>query len=98
MKRVFSFVIILSLAVSAAAQNKKPAARATGPAPTGPTAIIDTSAGQMSCKLFQKEAPIGVENFIGLVEGTKDWKSPTSGKSMKGTPLYNGTIFHRVIP
>ena len=98
MKRILSFALVLSLASIASAQTKKPAAKASGPVPTGPTAIIDTTAGQMSCKLFQKEAPIGVENFIGLAEGTKDWKSPTSGKSMKGTPLYNGTIFHRVIP
>src|SRR5438105_14340656 len=80
------------------AQTKKPAERSIGPVPTGPTAIIDTTAGQMSCKLFDKQAPIGVANFIGLAEGTKDWTSPTSSKSMKGTPLYNGTIFHRVIP
>src|SRR5256885_16673320 len=52
----------------------------------------------MTCKLFEKQAPEGVANFIALAEGTKDWKSPTSGKSMKGTPLYNGTVFHRVIP
>jgi peptidyl-prolyl cis-trans isomerase A (cyclophilin A) len=52
----------------------------------------------MTFKLFDKQAPEGVANFIGLAEGTKEWKSPTSGKSMKGTPLYNGTIFHRVIP
>src|SRR3954465_6280630 len=91
--------LAILLSVSAAnAQAKKPAAKSRGPVPTGPTAIIDTTAGQMSCKLFDKQAPIGVENFIGLAQGTKDWKSPTSGKSMKGTPLYNGTIFHRVIP
>src|SRR3954471_8082827 len=98
MKKLLCCTVIFSCLTMARAQAKKPAARATGPVPTGPTAIIDTTAGQMSCKLFQKEAPIGVENFIGLAEGTKEWKSPTSGKSMKGTPLYNGTIFHRVIP
>ena len=92
-----ALTILLSLS-AANAQAKRSAAKASGPVPTGPTAIIDTTAGQMSCKLFDKQAPIGVENFIGLAEGTKEWKSPTSGKSMKGTPLYNGTIFHRVIP
>ena len=96
--RIITALAIL-LSVSAAnAQAKKPAAKSRGPVPTGPTAIIDTTAGQMSCKLFDKQAPIGVANFIGLAEGTKDWTSPTSSKSMKGTPLYNGTIFHRVIP
>lgn len=95
--------IITALAVlfafsSANAQAKKPAMKSRGPIPTGPTAIIDTTAGKMTCKLFDKQAPEGVANFIGLADGTKEWKSPTSGKSMKGTPLYNGTIFHRVIP
>ena len=92
---IFAALILLS---GANAQTKKPAVKPSGPVASGPTAIIDTTAGKMTCKLFDKQAPIGVENFIGLAEGTKDWKSPTSGKSMKGTPLYNGTIFHRVIP
>ncbi len=95
MKRL---AIILLLTAIASAQTKKPVAHAIGPIPTGPTAIIDTTAGKMTCKLFDKQAPEGVANFIGLADGTKEWKSPTSGKSMKGTPLYNGTIFHRVIP
>jgi peptidyl-prolyl cis-trans isomerase A (cyclophilin A) len=90
--------MLACLNVANAQTAKKAATRSTGPVPTGPTAIIDTTAGPLSCKLFDKQAPIAVENFIGLAEGTKEWKSPTSGKSMKGTPLYNGTIFHRVIP
>ena len=96
--RVLTALIVLAIVSAANSQAKKPTAKSAGPVPTGPTALIDTTVGQMSCKLFDKQAPIGVENFIGLAEGTKDWKSPTSGKSMKGTPLYNGTIFHRVIP
>ena len=94
---ITALAILLSLS-AANAQAKKPAAKSRGPVPSGPTAIIDTTAGKMTCKLFDKQAPEGVANFIGLAEGTKEWKSPTSGKSMKGTPLYNGTIFHRVIP
>jgi cyclophilin family peptidyl-prolyl cis-trans isomerase len=39
-----------------------------------------------------------VENFIGLASGTKDWKNPVSGATKHGVPLYDGTIFHRVIP
>lgn len=62
-----------------------------------PTAIIDTTAGKMTCTLFPDKAPIGVANFIGLSSGTKDWKSPT-GATKHGVPLYDGTIFHRVIP
>jgi peptidyl-prolyl cis-trans isomerase A (cyclophilin A) len=74
----------------------KPAA-ATATA-TKPIAIINTTAGKMTCTLFPDKAPIGVENFIGLASGTKDWKNPVSGANKHGVPLYDGTIFHRVIP
>jgi peptidyl-prolyl cis-trans isomerase A (cyclophilin A) len=73
---------------------KKPAAGTSLP----PTAIIDTTAGKMTCVLFPDKAPIGVANFIGLARGTKDWTNPGTGRKMHGVPLYNGTIFHRVIP
>jgi peptidyl-prolyl cis-trans isomerase A (cyclophilin A) len=62
-----------------------------------PVAVIDTTAGKMHCTLFPDKAPIGVANFIGLATGTKDWTSP-SGAKKHGVPLYDGTIFHRVIP
>jgi peptidyl-prolyl cis-trans isomerase A (cyclophilin A) len=52
----------------------------------------------MTCKLFPDKAPIGVANFIGLAEGTKDWTSPVSHAKKHGVPLYDGTICHRVIP
>jgi peptidyl-prolyl cis-trans isomerase A (cyclophilin A) len=81
---------------------KKPAAAtparpAAAPA-SGPTAIIDTTAGKLTCTLFPDKAPIGVANFIGLAQGTKDWTNPVSHAKKHGVPLYNGTIFHRVIP
>jgi peptidyl-prolyl cis-trans isomerase A (cyclophilin A) len=68
------------------------------PQPTGPTAVLDTSMGRITCKLFSKEAPETVANFIGLAEGTKDWTDPATKKTMHHKPLYNGTTFHRVIP
>ena len=60
----------------------KPAATAK-PATTAakPTAIIDTTAGKMTCALFPDKAPIGVANFIGLASGTKDWKNPEIGRA-----------------
>ena len=63
-----------------------------------PTAIFETTAGNITCTLFPDKAPLTVANFIGLATGTKDWKDPKTGKMMHGVPLYNGTIFHRVIP
>ena len=60
------------------------------------TATFDTSLGSFKAKLFADEAPITVGNFVALARGEMPWKD-RSGKDMKGTPLYDGTIFHRVI-
>lgn len=78
---------------SSGAAQAKPSA-----APAEPVAVIDTTAGKLTCTLFQKEAPKTVENFIGLATGKKDWTDPDTGRKKHGIPLYNGTIFHRVIP
>ena len=67
-------------------------------APARPKAIFETSKGNITCTLFPDKAPMTVENFIGLAEGTKQWKNPVSGATKTNTPLYDGTIFHRVIP
>ena len=72
--------------------------QASGSQPARPTAIIDTTAGKLTCTLFPDKAPIGVANFIGLAQGTKDWTNPISHAKKHGVPLYDGTIFHRVIP
>ena len=63
-----------------------------------PKAIFDTNAGQITCVLFKDKAPMTVENFIGLATGKKDWTNPVSRAKKTNTPLYDGTIFHRVIP
>lgn len=66
--------------------------------PNGPTVVMDTSMGRITCQFFQKQAPKTVANFIGLAEGTKDWTDPQTKQKMHNKPLYDGTIFHRVIP
>ena len=63
-----------------------------------PTAILHTTVGDLHCTLLPAVAPIGVQNFIGLSIGTKDWTNPSSHTKKHGVPLYDGTIFHRVIP
>jgi peptidyl-prolyl cis-trans isomerase A (cyclophilin A) len=78
--------------------SQAPKADAPKAAASQPTAIIDTTVGKLTCKLFPDKAPIGVANFIGLAEGTKDWTSPVTHVKKHGVPLYDGTIFHRVIP
>ena len=63
----------------------------------GTYAIFDTTEGQIVCRLFEKEAPKTVQNFTELAEGKRDWTHPVSRAKSKDK-LYNGTIFHRVIP
>ena len=63
----------------------------------GVYAHFETSMGNFTAVLYEKDAPITVANFIGLAEGTKDWKDPRTGQTVKGKHLYDGLIFHRII-
>ncbi|MFF3372028.1 peptidylprolyl isomerase [Streptomyces sp. NPDC002680] len=60
------------------------------------TATLHTSLGQIAVRLFPQYAPLTVKSFTGLAEGTWTWLDPRTGALGFG-PLYNGTIFHRVI-
>src|SRR5246500_300708 len=60
-------------------------------------ATFETSEGTIVCRLFDKDAPKTVANFIELAEGKREWTHPVSRKKSKDR-LYDGTIFHRVIP
>jgi peptidyl-prolyl cis-trans isomerase A (cyclophilin A) len=53
--------------------------------------------GTFSCELFDKQAPKTVANFVGLARGLRPWKDPKTNEWVK-KPLYDGTVFHRVIP
>jgi len=59
-------------------------------------AIFHTSQGDITCILFEKEAPKTIDNFVGLANGTKEWTDPKTGKKVKKR-FYDGLIFHRVI-
>jgi peptidyl-prolyl cis-trans isomerase A (cyclophilin A) len=89
-KKIFFFVpliIAVLVGVSAQAQEKK-----------GPLyATLKTSMGDIVIQLFEDKAPKTVANFVGLATGTKEWTDPKTHEKVK-RPLYNGTIFHRVIP
>ncbi|HYT25133.1 MAG TPA: peptidylprolyl isomerase, partial [Actinomycetota bacterium] len=61
------------------------------------TATLKTSKGDIRVALFPDTAPRTVENFVGLATGTRTWKDPRTGAEQR-RPLYDGTIFHRVIP
>jgi peptidyl-prolyl cis-trans isomerase A (cyclophilin A) len=61
------------------------------------TAIVSTSLGDIRITLFADQAPKTVRNFTELAEGTKEWTDPRV-RAKSTAPLYDGTIFHRVIP
>lgn len=61
-------------------------------------AVFKTSMGDITCRLEFEKAPITVANFVQLAEGTKPWTHPSTREEMVDTPLYSGTIFHRVMP
>jgi peptidyl-prolyl cis-trans isomerase A (cyclophilin A) len=52
--------------------------------------------GPIVVELEEERAPNTVKNFVGLATGTQEWKHPKTGETAK-KPLYDGTIFHRVI-
>ena len=80
------------------AQNADETAKALGIKPGDKLyATFVTSMGTLTAELYWEKAPATVLNFVGLAEGTKEWTDPKSGSKVK-KPLYDGTIFHRVIP
>jgi peptidyl-prolyl cis-trans isomerase A (cyclophilin A) len=64
---------------------------------SGTYATFNTSEGVIVCRLFEKDAPKTVKNFVDLAEGSREWTHPVTHKKSKDR-LYDNTIFHRVIP
>jgi cyclophilin family peptidyl-prolyl cis-trans isomerase len=85
------FISALLLVVPAAFAQEKPKLR------PGTYAHFETTMGNFTIELFERQAPRTVENFIGLVNGTKEWKDPRTGAAQNGKRFYDGLIFHRVI-
>jgi peptidyl-prolyl cis-trans isomerase A (cyclophilin A) len=63
----------------------------------GTYANLETSEGTIVCRLFEKDAPKTVQNFVDLAEGKREWTHPVTHQKSTNR-LYDGTIFHRVIP
>jgi peptidyl-prolyl cis-trans isomerase A (cyclophilin A) len=61
------------------------------------TATFVTSVGTFKARLLPEHAPMTVANFVELATGEREWRDPRDGATKK-EPLYDGTIFHRVIP
>jgi peptidyl-prolyl cis-trans isomerase A (cyclophilin A) len=86
MKRISIFVL---LAASLCAQEAQ--------LPDGLYAVFSTSAGEFTAKLYEKDTPLTVQNFVALAQGTKAWKDPKTHALVK-RPLYDNLFFHRVVP
>lgn len=59
-------------------------------------ATIHTNHGDIVVNLFGNHAPLTVKNFIGLSDGSQEWRHPRTGEVQEG-PLYKDVIFHRII-
>ncbi len=94
-----SLSILICAALGAFAQT--PPATAP-PQPAGPQlddglyAVIHTERGDITAKLFEKDTPMTVQNFVGLAKGTKSWMDPKT-KTMVRKPLYTNIGFHRIM-
>ncbi|HTR38368.1 MAG TPA: peptidylprolyl isomerase [Bryobacteraceae bacterium] len=94
MMRSATFCFLLAIPAAALAQT--PAAEAPQ-YPPGLYAEIQTSAGVITARLFEKETPVTVRTFVGLALGRQPWLDPKTRKAVT-RPLYQNLIFHRVIP
>src|SRR5438552_12228447 len=94
MNRTFAIVVAAFLSIAAAAQTtpalkkstQEPAGKESAspmPAATKPTAVIDTTAGHMTCTLFPNKSPNRLANFVGLATDANEWKEPKNRKKMR---------------
>jgi peptidyl-prolyl cis-trans isomerase A (cyclophilin A) len=74
-----------------------PRAKAKAAQPKELYATFVTSQGKIGVRLFPEQKPNAVKNFVELAEGRKAWTDPRTGQRVT-KPLYDGTVFHRVIP
>jgi len=85
-KTLFFLITVLFFSLTASA----------GTLADGLYAKMQTSKGEIVLRLFYKRAPLTVSNFVGLAEGSREWKDPVTGKARK-TRYFDGLSFHRVI-
>jgi len=92
---VLAALLLCPAAALAAAAEQKPKAEASKGKET--YAVFVTSRGKIAARLLPEDAPNAVANFVELATGKKEWTEPKTGKPSRER-LYDGTLFHRVIP
>jgi cyclophilin family peptidyl-prolyl cis-trans isomerase len=90
-----SLPLLLCIAACAYAQAP-PAPAPAAPLKDGLYAIFNTSMGNITVELFEKETPVTVANFVGLAKGAKAWQDPKT-KALVHRPMYNNITFHRIM-
>lgn len=60
-------------------------------------AVIKSSEGTITLKLYADKTPVTVRNFVNLTEGTAEFQDPKSGATVKRR-FYDGLTFYRVLP
>jgi peptidyl-prolyl cis-trans isomerase A (cyclophilin A) len=102
---VLALALLVAPALSTAQQKEPPnpahaprkSEAAAAKAPKELYATFVTSMGKIGVRLFPEQKPNAVKNFVELAEGKKEWTDPRTGARTR-KPLYDGTVFHRVIP
>ena len=97
MIRLMAIVLMGGAMVAQTPDAPKADASAKPARENGLYAVMNTTLGAITIHLFDKEAPITVRNFTGLVRGTKEFRDPKTGQMVK-RPFFSGITFHRVIP
>ena len=91
--RTFAALIVLAGCAWAEAPAGASPAAAVKP---GLYAVIDTSMGPITARLFEKDRPLTVAHFVALATGARAWVDPETGAEVS-RPLYNNLLFNRVI-
>ncbi|MBM3791821.1 MAG: peptidylprolyl isomerase [Acidobacteria bacterium] len=86
---------VIAVSSWAAAQADK---SSKAPSQPGLYMTFETSMGNIQCKLYEKETPVTVKMMVGLAVGRIPYVDPQTKKEVKGKRLFDGLIFHRVIP
>jgi peptidyl-prolyl cis-trans isomerase A (cyclophilin A) len=84
---VTKFALFLIAATCVSAQHQS----------NGLYAVFNTSMGNITARLYEKDTPKAVEDFVALAQGTKATRDPKTGK-MVHVRLYDNITFHRVLP
>ncbi len=98
MIRLMTLVLMGGALLAQTPEAAKPEVAPAKPArENGLYAVMTTTQGVITLHLFEKETPVTVRNFTGLVRGTKEFRDPKTGQMVK-RPFFTGITFHRVIP